>query len=353
MQILHSLSFISNGFDHNIHADLPVLTTTHRLLGITEVFEDDAPHLKRRIDITGIDVIAPEVPARIRSAAPRLTDAVVELLSERPTVSTDRQLEETCQRLVTTLHSEEFLYGIKRLIAQTHSWRVDEFSLRFDHFDLYPAISINTDLYFHSQNRAPLRIGGGAVPVFVDIETSEIWIASVSRRLIIMDLARTIDRLLGELQGVDLAALEDMLRVARAAEIVEVLNERRVPELREAEQRTFVWSFEHELSDAPEETEADSHGDVDLGVPHEPQKHRPIAKEPSTTHKHLPSTEGIVRELIGGLSKPASSRDRNGGADRINGSDLQVELPPLEKVSLLIAQQSEDTVSATVSASRS
>jgi sacsin len=353
MQALHALKFISDGFDPSSHTDLPVLTTTNRLLGIGDVFYDDAIHLKGRIDITGIDVIDPDVPLRIRSAAARLTDAIVEVLARRPELSSNRELEKASQRLSDILHSEEFAYGLKRLVSQNHMWRVDEFSSRFDHFSVYPAISINTDFYFQSQSGTPNRIGGGAVPLFVDNENSEIWITIISPRRTAIELARSIDQLLGDFQGVNLAALEDMLRVGSTAEIADVLKDRRVPELGETEKREIVWDPEHEPSHPLEGDEEIFEGEAEGGGSQRPEQHQP--SESSETSE-LPSPEGIVRGLVDGLNRTASSRDQNGrdrSPGRISGSNSQVELPSLEKVSLQIAQNSEEAISAAASSSRS
>jgi hypothetical protein len=360
-QALHSLNSISDGFDRNEHTDVPVLTTARRLCLISDAFEDDAPHLKGRVDITDINVIDPDVPTRIRSAAPRLADAVVEVLDERPMLSINRELEATCQRLAAILQSDEFACGLKRLVSQKYSWRVDGFSSHFDCFSVYPATSINTNLHFETPDGTPKRIGGGAVPLFADSERSEIWIATVSSRRIAIELARTIDRLLGDFQGVNIAALEDMLRVTRMAEIADVLNDRRVPELREAEQREFVWNPENEPSESMAGTEAEIADDVEVGgASRSPEQRRSTPKEVESTDQGSPSPEGIVRELVGSLKKPTSSDDQNGQEElgtetkraRVRAQGSQVNLPPLEKVQLLIVEQSSGGVSAPAIISR-
>jgi len=240
-QILNALNFISSRFDQVAQDELPVLTTAHQLLPISEVFEDDAPHLTHRIQVTDINLIDPQVPHRIRSAAPRLTHAIAEILDELPQRSADKQIENVCHRFAAILRSSEFAHGLRRIVAQRHLWQVNEFVPDFDRFDVCPATSINTSLYLETADGGSSRIGGGAVPFFVDADDSVIWIATASPGRVMIYLARAIDALLGDFQGIDIAALEGMLRVSRLEEIQEALDDRRVPRLTEAGQPQFDW----------------------------------------------------------------------------------------------------------------
>jgi hypothetical protein len=152
-----------------------------------------------------------------------------------------------------------------------------------------------------------------------------------------------------------------MLRVESTAEIADVLKDRRVPELREAERTEFVWDPEQDPGDSMTGTETDVMDGVEIvGTAPKPERPEPAVKEIASTHRDSPSSEGIVRELVGSLNKLRSIGGQNGReqagtkASRVRrGPDSQVELPPLEKVELLIVQQSEEGVPIPVSISRS
>jgi hypothetical protein len=211
-QALQALNVVSADFDHDAdaHHELPVLTTTRQLLPGCDVYEDDSPHLKGRIEAVGINFIDAQVPWRIRSAASRLADDVEEILDEPPMRSANRELESLCDRFATILHSREFAYGLRRLVAQKHSWRAGDFVSNLDRFNVCAATSISTSLYLKLSEGEPRRIGGGSVLVFVDDENSTIWVATASPRRVAIDLAREIDGLLREFQGVELAALAQL-----------------------------------------------------------------------------------------------------------------------------------------------
>jgi hypothetical protein len=112
-QILNALHFVASPFDHVDQDELPVLTTAQQLLPISNVFEDDAPHFKGRIEAADINLIDPHVPHRIRSAAPGLANAIVEMLDELPMRSVEKEIENVCQRFAAILHSQEFAQGLR------------------------------------------------------------------------------------------------------------------------------------------------------------------------------------------------------------------------------------------------
>lgn len=240
-QVLHALNAISDSFGQIDQSKLPVLTTSQQVLLIGDVFEDDAPHLRDRIEATDIRLIDPRVPVRIRYAAPSLAEAVDELLDEAPAPSINREIGNMCLRVESIIRSEEFARGLRRIVVQKHSWDGSKFVPDIERFRVCPATSISTSLYLRRVDSEFGRIGGGPVRFFVDNQNSNIWVATVSSRTVAIELARAIDGLLGEFGGVDPAALEDMLRVTRTEEIEEVLDERRVPKLKESGQPDFSW----------------------------------------------------------------------------------------------------------------
>jgi hypothetical protein len=117
-QALNALSFISTGFDQiDEQGDIPVLTTTRQLIPLCEVYKDDVPHLKGRIEATNIKLIDPLVPARIRFAAPSLAASIIEVLDEPPTPSANREVEHVCRRVAAIFRSREFADGLNRIVA--------------------------------------------------------------------------------------------------------------------------------------------------------------------------------------------------------------------------------------------
>ncbi len=238
-QALHALSSISGSFDAAENGDLPVLTVAGQLVPFCDAFEDDAPHLKGRIETADLKIIDPRIPARIRYAAARLAEAVVENLDETPTPSLNREIESACHRIAAILRSLEFAHGLRRIVSHRH--RVDASVPDLGRFHVCPAAAINTTLCLKIADGAQRRLGSGEVSIFIDKNDLKIWVATTSRRKIAIELAKAIDGLLGEFKGVELAALEDMLRVTRKEEIQEVLNDRRVPALKKSEQTVFAW----------------------------------------------------------------------------------------------------------------
>ena len=241
-QVLHALEAISEHFDQVAQSNLLVLTKSQDLLPLHLIFEDDAPHLRDRIEATDIKVIDPRVPIRIRYAAPSLAKAVEELLDETPAPSINREIGSMCARVESIIRSQEFSQGLRRIVVQKHLWDGSKFVPDVERFSVCPATSISTSLYLETTDNEFRRIGGGPVRFFVDNQNSTIWVATISSRTIAIELARAIDGLLKEFGGVDLAALEDILRVTRRDEIEEVLDERRVPGLKESGQPDFDWT---------------------------------------------------------------------------------------------------------------
>jgi sacsin len=245
-QALHALNVISESFGQVDQSKLVLLTTSQQLFPIEDVFEDDAPHLRDRIQAKDIRLIDSRVPVRIRYAAPSLAGAVDELLDETPAPSINREIGGVCLRVESIIRSQEFAQGLRRIVVQKHSWSGSKFIPDIERFWVRPATSISTSLYLKSVDSELRRIGGGSVRFFVDNQNSHIWVATGSSRTVAIELARAIDGLLGEFGGVDLAALEDILRVSHKEEIDEVLDERRVPRLKESGEPDFTWNETHQ-----------------------------------------------------------------------------------------------------------
>jgi sacsin len=230
-KVLYSLAQLAIGLpdDEKIEDELFVLLESGRLGIAADVWANDVPHLKGRLDLNSLPIVDDRVPSRLTYFAKRLSRHFTEELVEEPLRSMDRQLEALCNQVMRTLRSPEFSAGQRRLVSSEYYGIPSGYEVNAAQLELVPAISIQTQFWLDDGGDR-LPIGGGDTKFFLDRGANRIWIATVSSRSARPHLARAVNRYSEPFSLRDLSALEAILFV-EPEEIAEVLDEREVPRI--------------------------------------------------------------------------------------------------------------------------
>jgi len=211
--------------EEEIEEELFVLLTSGKLGIAAEVWADDVPHLKGRLNLSSLSIVDDRVPSRLRYLAKQLS--VTEELDEVPARSVDKQLEAVCNQVTRTIRSREFAAGQRRLVSNEFHGILSGYEPNTAQLELIPAVFIQTRFWLED-GATRRQIGGGETKFFLDREADRIWIGTTSSRSARPHLARAINRYSEPFQLRDLSSLEAILFVA-PEEIAEILDEREVP----------------------------------------------------------------------------------------------------------------------------
>lgn len=222
--------------DADVPSDLPLLTRDDRLAPPSKLYQDDAPWLRDRLK--GIAVTAAEVPQTLleRLGVRRVSASFEEKLVDVEAGAADALAQDTCRQLASRLRLPAFLGGIVRLVRHFHGPDSEVDATPIQHLRIQPAKRLEAEVFLDGTR----SLGRSEVKYFYLPQGNALLITGNSKTRLISFLARTIERLLGELAPENLAPLEHMLS-CEETEIDEVLDEDHITDAR-VEDAEIDWS---------------------------------------------------------------------------------------------------------------
>lgn len=209
----------------------PLLAVDGQLLDPSLLFEDDDPYHEPYLREACVPLVHAQVPLALSRAmgVASLAASVVERMAGEPRLAGDPALRDKCRRVAATVHSGEFIRGMRRLLrhrGQEHDG-VDLSWLR--RLEVVPTLPFEVELWLAGDPER--RVATMEASFFFEPAAERVYVASDSADLVSDYLAQAINRRLGEA----LADLSPMLRMLDAAPamIDALLTKLRITRLRD------------------------------------------------------------------------------------------------------------------------
>ncbi len=204
-----------------------MLTDAGQLRFANKVLIPDAPWRKPYIDPNRI--LHPQVSLNLAKSAGSLS--LLRDVIERPTednTASNPNVNESCQQWQNTLNSEEFIFGLKRLIFHEHDFELVEDIKWLTQANVSPASQIKVDLFLDDNTQIASAVPGD---YYFDKKEKIFYVnCSSSRYTMVGYLAESLNNQLGEY------ALKNLLPLTRIIDedprnIRSLLNELRIRSL--------------------------------------------------------------------------------------------------------------------------
>ncbi len=208
--------------------EILVPTSDGRMIEAKEVFMGDAPWYESILNSSDVPILSSTVSGivGIQTALKisSLAKSIKERLTEYPIASELETEKEECIRLEELLHSNEFIYGLRRLLRH-EEFEVSEASLTYlQRVNVQCVKSIHISLYLKT-NGTKRFLGDDEASFYWDHETA--MLADNRRRYFCNDLAELLNRSLSDKSLKNLAPLVQILQ-CKPSEISEVLDDLKI-----------------------------------------------------------------------------------------------------------------------------
>lgn len=238
--------------------DVPLLTRQKSLVLSSKVYVGDAPWFEERLTGEEIYLLNNGIGSEIIEAAkiPRLSECVIEALTQEPARSDNRRLLEYCANWQENICSKEFRIGLVRIIRHEYGYiRPGELDW-LAKIHVTPVKSITTDLLLTSQGKPGKKIGSGTTSFYFDEQHSAFYLTAQKQRVMESYLAKAINSQLDEYRLRDTMPLASILSVP-TDEIYETLTELRITSLPDSVLEDMAFEVDSDLERYEFETESE------------------------------------------------------------------------------------------------